>query len=118
MSIDFNSDDFENYSLKQLVALRSAIRAEKRERTKRYIKPAYDQYVKPLREKYINPLKREHLAELNAILNKLRIYIPREKDRSVFINIDGKKIGPMTRHELNGLITEIDILEEDNIESI
>ena len=97
---------------KALKEIEEQLKAEKKDRTKQFIKPAMDKNVKPIMDSQIKPLKEEHIKPVNKVLKELKTYL-KVKPRVAFITINGKRFGPFTsKKEISELITEVEEDEE------
>ena len=99
----------------ELKEIQEQLKAEKKDRTKQFIKPAMDKNVKPIMDSQIKPLKEEHLKPIDKVLKELKTYL-KKKPAKAYITINGKRFGPFSsKKEIAELITE-DEEDEDKEE--
>ena len=111
LAIDLKA--FATMKLPELKELEEQLKAEKKDRTKQFIKPAMDKDVKPIMDSIIKPLKEEHLKPIDKVLKELKTYL-KVKPRPAYITINGKRFGPFTsKKEISELITEVEDEEEE-----
>ncbi len=96
---------FDQLSQKDINAIMGALKDEKKNRIKSYIKPLEKKYIKPIKDKFIKPKQDEFIAPIDKILKKLKT---RVKSKPVYIVINGNKVGPFDSKK-----DIMDLIEED-----
>ena len=110
LAIDLKA--FATMKTPELKEIEEQLKAEKKDRTKQFIKPVMDKQIKPAMEQYVKPLKEEHLKPIDKVLKELKTYL-KVKPRAAYITINGKRFGPFTsKKEISELITEVEDDEE------
>ena len=110
LAIDLKS--FSTMKQPELKEIEEQLKAEKKDRTKQFIKPVMDKQVKPIVEQYVKPLKEEHIKPIDKIIKELKTYL-KVKPPKAYITINGKRFGPFSsKKEISELITEVEGDEE------
>lgn len=95
---------FAQLTQNDLHKIMSALKEEKKNRTKSHIKPLEKQYVKPIKDKFIKPKHEEFIAPIDKILKKMKGHV---KTKPVYLNINGRKVGPFdSKKDIMDMIEE------------